>query len=262
MTDRNEGSPHTRSDGPEVDDTNVATSPRRKRDVIKQTWRRKTFKAGAGLLAVAGVTTLIGSHQAGNWNERLAGFQAAEAQLIDKQRKSNNAQCLGRTLLINSGTVLRSTPNSVNFSSIIPTSSWFAKDNRVDTVKRDEELQVKLPKLSLDADSNQWISFRLVDKTTNQKIKPGPIKNSAQIADETVWVNYGELKDATNSKGEQYIEEKSLEGAPDMPVDLVDCEIEIDGQTTINDRQAAIGKKYPYGHFDEITEFMTYPKAG
>lgn len=234
---------------------------RRRKEPRTPFYRRKFVQAAFAAVAIGACTVGVGKSRADKWNERLAGFKTNEANLIEKQRQPAQAKCLGRTLLLRSGVTYRETPNSADFTSRIPTSSWFAGDNIAGRVQNDQELEVKMPKWSLDADGNQWISFKLVDNPNDISTKPGKIKNSVQVANETVWVNYGQLKGSKNSNGDYYITEKTLTNTPEMSMDLVDCTIEKDGRTTVNDHPVAYGKIYPVGHFKEVTDFMSFPKA-
>lgn len=216
-----------------------------------------------GMAAIVTAATLLaGKYSADNWNEKLDGYKKNTATQIEKQRQSKTAQCLGRTLVLASGTKYRSTPNSEDFHSKIPGAKLFGNSNVVGVVSPEEELEVKMPKLSLDKNGNSWISFVLKDDPSSLNTKkPGPFMSSSAIATETVYVNYGELKGEVNAEKEPYITETKLAGAPDLPTDLVGCRIMNDGRTTVNTSPVAYGTISPDDHFEKFTNLMKYPEA-
>lgn len=250
-----------RSGEPEVTSTDIPEGKDKPSKFRFSLSRRSRRVLGVAAMVTA-ATVLAGRHSADNWNEKLDGYKKNTAAQIEKQRQSKTAQCLGRTLVLASGTKYRSTPNSEDFHSKIPGAKLFGNSNIVGVVKPKEELEVKMPKLSLDKDGNSWISFVLEDDPTSLNTKkPGPFMSSTAIAAKTVYVNYGQLKGQENPEKEPYITETKLAGTPDLSTDLVDCKIMNDGHTTVNDSPVAYGTIYPDGHFEEFTNLMEYPEA-
>lgn len=225
----------------------------------KPFFKRPRVRVGLALLAIGAATFGIGKNSVDSWNEKYTGFTGAEAALIEKQRQSGDTKCLGRTLLLSSGVTLRETPNSVDFSSRIPGASLFAKSNVVERVRKDQEIEVKIPNWTPYTDGNEWISFERVNSIDNVETKPGFTQSPHQIGSKTVWVNYEQLRERKNDEGELYITEVKLRGAPETSMDFTSCDIGKDGRTTVNTQPVAFGISYSDGHHSEVTNLTTFP---